>query len=104
MLEGLRTEVFAPLPGADDDVDRALRWIDSERIEAAVDDRAQIAILKLIRSDGVHTRLFELLGRNGNVHPINLATVVEAPRVIVEAENRRSLIFRVVAADTFEES
>src|SRR4029077_12003462 len=104
MLERFRSEILAPLPGADHDVDRALRRVDAEGVVAAIDDRAQVAVLKFIRGDDVGACLLELLGRNGDVHPIDAAAVVESPDVVAEAENRRALILGVVAANALEEA
>src|SRR5438445_8450764 len=104
MLERFRTEVLAPFPGGDDDIDRSLRRINAESTEAAIDDRPQVALFEFIRGNDVDARFFELLWRDRNGNAIDPAAVVEAAGVFAEAEDRRALIFRVVAADAFKEA
>jgi len=58
----------------------------------------------MIRRNDVDARLLEFVGRVRNLHPVNSAAVVQAPDVIVEPENGRPLVVRVVAANAFEEA
>src|SRR5207247_881141 len=104
VLDRFRAEVLAPLPGGNDDVDRAGGGEDAERVEAAIDERAEVALVEVIGGDGVDAGLLEFLGREGDLHPINLATIVLAADVIVEAEDGGTLVARVVAADALEEA
>ena len=90
------------MPRGDNDVDWTRGRIDAEGVKTAVDDGTQIAIVEVIRSDNVHADFLELVGRVRNLHPINAATVVEPANVIVETEDGRPLVARVVAADAFE--
>ena len=92
------------MPRADDDVDRAGSGKNAERVEAAVDDRPEVAVIEMIRGDDVDAGLLEFVRSVRNVHPVNAAAVIQPADVIVEPEDRRPLVARVVAADTFEEA
>src|SRR5438552_3574584 len=70
----------------------------------AIDNRPEIAVLKLVRGDELETRLLDVFVSEGKLHPIDLAGVEEPPGVLLEAKDSGAAMFRDVAADAFEES
>ncbi len=70
-------------------------------MEAAVDERPEVAVFEIVRDDEVDARLFEFVNRNGNFETVDLRAVVETPDVVVEAKNRGSVL-GLVAPDPFE--
>src|SRR5262249_25023465 len=68
---------------------------------APPDERADVALGEPVRGHGVDARALDLLGRERQLHAVDLRRVREALDVLAEPEDRGPLL-GVVAADAFE--
>ncbi len=102
-LQALLTEVRRPRPAHDHDLDRVAARGDTELAVAVERDRPQVALGQPVRADQLVARRLELLDAERDLHVEELRRVVEALKVLVQAEDRRP--FRcLVAADPFEDA
>src|SRR5439155_23753431 len=97
LLGRIVTEVFAPLPEENRDVDRTGERIDAEGLVPAVDDRPDVARAEGIRADRVEDSVGESRTGMRRVHPVDLRRVEEPLDVGVESEARRAFRRRVTA-------
>ena len=101
LLERLRPEVLAPVPGDERDVHRAGERVHAQFVVAAVDDRPDVALFEVVLADEVDHRLVDLVLGERDVHPVDLRRVEQPVGVLLQPENRRALR-RLVAADALE--
>ncbi len=101
LLQRFGSEVGAPLPAENCDIDGAAVRADAQLAVAAIHERADVARLEVIGPDRVENRLVERLWLDRDRHAVDLRRVVQAGRVRVEPEAGGALR-RAVAARALE--
>ena len=102
VLHRLGTEIRAPLPRTDRDLDGAAGGIDAERTIAAVDDRTDVAFLEAVDRNQLEDRLIDFGRSVRRRHAVDLGRVEEPVGVFRQPENGGTIL-GLVAAQTLED-
>src|SRR5665213_389682 len=103
MLERFVTEIAAPVPRDYEHLHRRIHTVDAHLLPCTNDDRAQVTVTQVVRVHRVSGRLDQCVDVVAQRHPVDAARVLEAPHVIVGAEDGGA-VRRLVAANALEDA